>query len=410
MVAIGAILLALLIGALGLPSSRVREEGTARQRRQVFVLRHCVRSTSPKVKYGVPGITDANAYTNASLPAWGVPDNWCTPGGLAILEGTGSYLARSGAVPSDASISVVADTVQRDVDSAVALLRGMGRGEGVSTDATLFDTLDPDVGAPLCDSTDTDEQREHAARQRMHDVPYPADFDESTALLERLVGVGTAGPLAPMGPPALTSDGKLTGAIGPLKLFSQNLFYSFASAIPYAWQRASAAELYQLLGWQHYLRSVTDMHEDKATENAALLHRLLAALEDGAPDAPDATLLFGHDGNLDGLALLLGLRWMIPPYVGTPELIPTPPGSGLRFEMAPDGAQDGALTISFVYPVYTAADGRVNSSGILEAAPVISVAGELPATLDALRARVAEGLGAHDDAKRCYERARATRS
>jgi len=32
------------------------------------------------------------------------------------------------------------------------------------------------------------------------------------------------------------SSGKLTGAIGPLKLFAQNLFYSFASNVPYAWQ------------------------------------------------------------------------------------------------------------------------------------------------------------------------------
>jgi hypothetical protein len=35
-----------------------------------------------------------------------------------------------------------------------------------------------------------------------------------------------------------------------LKLFAQNLFYSFASNVPYAWQRASSAELYQLIGWQ----------------------------------------------------------------------------------------------------------------------------------------------------------------
>jgi hypothetical protein len=48
-------------------------------------------------------------------------------------------------------------------------------------------------------------------------------------------------------------------------------------------------------------------------ENAALLHRLLSALEGGVGTA-ESTILFGHDGNLDGLALLLGLRWKIPPY------------------------------------------------------------------------------------------------
>ena len=46
-----------------------------------------------------------------------------------------------------------------------------------------------------------------------------------------------------------------------------------------------------------------------------------------------ATLFVGHDGNLDGLALLLGLRWGAPPFLGggDGELLPTPPGSALRF-------------------------------------------------------------------------------
>ena len=74
-------------------------------------------------------------------------------------------------------------------------------------------------------------------------------------------------------------------------------------------------ELYQRIGWQHYLRAIQNMNEGTATENAALLHRLLSALEGGVvPGATESTILFGHDGNLDGLALLLGLRWKIPPY------------------------------------------------------------------------------------------------
>lgn len=106
-------------------------------RRQVFILRHCVRSTTTVVKYGVPHVTNASAYTNISLPAWGVPDEWCTPGGLALLEGTGAYLVSSGAVPAHTSLSVVSDTVQRDVDSANALMRGMRRSEPVILDAQV---------------------------------------------------------------------------------------------------------------------------------------------------------------------------------------------------------------------------------------------------------------------------------
>ena len=103
-------------------------------------------------------------------------------------------------------------------------------------------------------------------------------------------------------------------------------------------------------------------------------------------------------------------------YVGDAELIPTPPGSGLRFDLAPSGE----LAISFVYPVYTgsgavpgAGGGRQNMSGILEAAPVMSAAsstGAVPSSLEQLRARVTDGLSRHEDARRCYERARAMRS
>lgn len=42
------------------------------------------------------------------------------------------------------------------------------------------------------------------------------------------------------------------------------------------------------------------------------------------------TIYFGHDGNLDGLAALLSLSWLAPPYRGPASYLPTPPGSGLR--------------------------------------------------------------------------------
>jgi hypothetical protein len=75
----------------------------------------------------------------------------------------------------------------------------------------------------------------------------------------------------------------------------------------------ASAELHRRIGWQHYLRAIQNMHEDTATENAALLHRLLSALEGGVGTA-ESTILLSHDGAMDGLALLLGLRWKIPPY------------------------------------------------------------------------------------------------
>jgi hypothetical protein len=86
--------------------------------------------------------------------------------------------------------------------------------------AQLFDTLcNSTLCTPLCTSTETSADRARAARQRMLDTPFPADFNHSTSLLERLIGVGSAGPFAPMAPPTLTSDGNF----GPFNCFRVHL-------------------------------------------------------------------------------------------------------------------------------------------------------------------------------------------
>ena len=56
------------------------------------------------------------------------------------------------------------------------------------------------------------------------------------------------------------------------------------------------------------------------------------------------------------------LTWTAPPYEGP---FPTPPGSGLLFERA----EDGRVSSTFLYPVFTNADGSRNISGRLRRAP-----------------------------------------
>jgi hypothetical protein len=86
---------------------------------------------------------------------------------------------------------------------------------------------------------------------------------------------------------------------------------------------------------------------------------------DDRPEAgrPRVTLIVGHDGDLDALAQYFDLRqWAAPPYEGP---FPTPPGSGLLFERA----EDGRVSSTFLYPVFTNADGSRNISGRLRRAP-----------------------------------------
>ena len=91
---------------------------------EVLVLRHCVRSTTTDV-----GAADASDFTDLALPAWGVPPKWCTAQGLDIVERTGARLPGllGAALAAEAPLRVVADPVLRDADSALALLRGLGR-------------------------------------------------------------------------------------------------------------------------------------------------------------------------------------------------------------------------------------------------------------------------------------------
>ena len=141
-----------------------------------------MRSVPDKVKYGVPGLTAMANYTNRSLPQWGVPPNMCTPGGVQLLERTGADMVARGLIPASAAVAIVSDTAARDIESSHALARGLGRGEEVvSLDAPLFDTLDPDVGEPVCSlSHDEAATLANSTRRRMAEVRAPG-HDENAA-------------------------------------------------------------------------------------------------------------------------------------------------------------------------------------------------------------------------------------
>ena len=210
-------------------------------RRQVFVLRHCVRSSSSMVKRAKDGVLDPAAYTSHPLPAWGVPPKWCTPIGMDILKGTGADLQR---LAGDVSaLRVISDTSMRDADSALALLQGLegaaavtDSGEGfqasVAYDPIAFDTLEPDKGLALCEAQFTDDDLAATVRARLASIPPPQPISEAEQELEALIGVGRAGPLAALGAPTVHDDGSLHGSVAVLKHFGQMLLYTFASGMP----------------------------------------------------------------------------------------------------------------------------------------------------------------------------------
>lgn len=283
-------------------------------------------------------------------------------------------------------------------------------------------------------------------RERLAKIPYPQPLQEAEAEMEALIGVGSAGPLAALGPPTVRDDGSLHGSVAVLKHFGQMLLYAFASGVPwYAGLRLEPStrtrslglccsrvratlthrdrrnttreQLYRLIAWQHWFRAVASVHAEKAVANAALLHGVLAALDAPAAGAkgspgppPGVTVYFGHDGNLDGLAALLGLQWAAPPYESGEggALLPTPPGSGLLFDL--DEAAD-LLSVAYVYPTFVSAAPAplaLNTTGVLERAPVLEGGRQFgPTSLESFRQRALAGLQSIPGAADCYERAAA---
>ncbi|KAL1511955.1 hypothetical protein AB1Y20_005235 [Prymnesium parvum] len=372
-------------------------ESSSSSTRDVFVFRHCVRSVDYKKSFAslvLPAYALESDYTNASLPQWGVPPEWCTPEGLRLLEGSGAQLASLLAH----GVEWVSDTVARDGASALAMVRGAGREPAAVTYAPrLFDTLDPDMGgAPLCEAEFTPAEVRQAVRQRLQSIPMPAALAHAEALLTGLIGTGRAGPLSDIPPTTVNAVGKLTGSVAILKQFAQNLFYAFASGVTYHTLRPpSADEYFQLLAWQHWVRSVQSIDNPKtATENAALLHAVLSRLQ--APGG-GASVFLGHDGNLDGLASLLELQWEAPPY-RSGQLYPTPPGSGLHFSRKESG-----VTISFLYPtpISSGVHGAAmrNESGLLQRSHIADT------TLEELIATSERQLHRFPGAWECYTRA-----
>ena len=369
--------------------------------RDVYVFRHCVRSTSLTVKHaGMGTFKSAADFTDLPLPSWGTPENWCTEGGESMVEGTGGQLAGWLAAQGITNVTIYADPVLRDADTAMAFLKGLGGVGSIQFDPHLFDTLDPEVGSPLCVAGFDDTQLAAAVTARLTSVPMPSSVASAEVLVMELAGVGRAGNLSDAAPLRVVSSGALEGSTNVIKRFAQQVFYSFASGAAYPLHRQpSTAEMYMLIAWQHWSRSVSRSFNPKyATVNAGLVHAVLSTLE--SPTAT-AALFIGHDGNLDGMATLLDLQWEAPPYFGGPTLIPTPPGSALRFriEDGASGDRGARVEVSFVYPVFTTAGDARNASGLLESVPILSE------TLDELSARAHAGLRRYPGAYACYERA-----
>lgn len=286
---------------------------------------------------------------------WGVPTNWCTEHGMEIMQATGKDLVDSFGV-DPTNVRFYSDTEMRDGDTAFAMMMGMGiQHAPIDYDALLFSPIDPESGSPVCEAP-ADDIIAAERHNRINEVPLPEDYKAALAELQDIVGVGPAGRLEDIdGPDAgiiYDEEYKPTGAAKVMKLFGQAMLYAYASGRPFL--NATEEQINKFVAWQFWYRSVADVNSEKATENTFLLRRILDDLKSGS----GTSIYLGHDGNLDGIAAVLGLRWDAPPYVDSSahgEMLPTPPGGGLLFEYD-DADSEGVVNVSFVYRAFNPAD------------------------------------------------------
>ena len=366
-------------------------------RKQVYIVRHCVRRTGAIIADTGTPFSQPSDFTSQPVAEWPAPPFWCAgQGALDILQGSGADL-RDRFIPRNTTdIRVIADTMMRDGDTALSLLRGLGDATvPFSYRPGLFKSLTPDMPPALCHTNSTDIQVQASVQARLAQLPMPADYNSTVALLQSAIGVGRAGDIRDMPPVSVAPNGQtLLGGMNVLRFFVQELFYSWAANVSYAARgKLSEDDLYELMQWQHWYRAVVNLNPYWATQNAALLHSAMLDLQE--PGA-HSTLYVGHDSNQDGFATLLDAQWDAPPFKGGEQLLPTPPGSALQIEYDPVSDR---VSASFLYANFTGSGS--SSDGVLKQRTVEGLDG---ITMQQLQARVDRGIATNSEAAACYHK------
>uniref|UniRef100_A0A7S4QCT4 Uncharacterized protein n=1 Tax=Alexandrium monilatum TaxID=311494 RepID=A0A7S4QCT4_9DINO len=237
----------------------------------------------------------------------------CTPNGLKLATFMGEMLLT---VLGSRQIEAIADDVQRCEDSAVAL----GLTKHVHVDQALFDPLSAKVSGcaqPDWEGTVTAEVEQ--ARDKL---------GSARSLLPRLqeiLGKGVAPPLSDI--PDVVADGYF---VGGLRAASESVIETFelekTSSMPMAWGKLSDAEFRKLYTVRRTYFEVMYGGRDIAQRYASgILAKLLAVAA-----LPPATVLVGHDIQLEAVHMLLGISWQCGPF----STNSTPPLSGIMFTLA----------------------------------------------------------------------------
>jgi 4-phytase / acid phosphatase len=329
----------------------------------IVLSRHGVRSPTAK-----PGALDV--YSAKPWPTWSVQPGYLTPHGKQLMTMMGgwyrTYYADAGFLPASgcmnpASIYVTADDEERTLESANGLLDGFAAHCGLDVHAA------PQSGPDALFSHDVsrvgDAYRRLAAAAvlgrigndpaRLAASNAAALADLQSVLLDCAPGscttAQTAGKKVLMDQDASiapSSDDGLISIKSPLhnaSTFAENFFLEYVEGMPMsqvAWGRLTPLKLGQLLALHSSYSDISLRTPAVAKAYAGnLARRIAATLQQAATAKPVAAaignpgakfmFLVGHDTNIETLAGLLDMHWML----SEQPVDPTFTGGALVFEL-----------------------------------------------------------------------------
>lgn len=309
----------------------------------VIVMRHCLRSCPDVAKGGAPGFDWLANYTSPSHPMqpFEVAEYQCLPNGIALVEGIGRQLA--GTVPGP--VVVEADSAaQRDIDTAHALMRGIGLKEGDMIENPCI--FDPSAeGCGFCDEIDAVSQKA-AVEERWNEFPMSEEVVDLIDEFQARLGEGEAPAFGEIGDNVDEGNGYYSGGTSIASQIIEYLLMEMGGNVTWGWGEFSREDVYRFLEAHIYYREVQDRALPlNVRSHSYMSSEILSTLGGGAGGT---RVLVGHDSELDALASIFGLEWLTPPFPRNA----TTPGSGIRFDLS----SEGEVSVSLHYQAFDGTD------------------------------------------------------
>lgn len=331
-----------------------------------------------------------NAWSAQPWPAWSVPPGYLTEHGFQLIKRFAGYdravLAQAGLLTASGCrhaplIYIWADQDERTMESGRAFAEGMFPGCPLATHglggrdplfhpANVVHTgVDVTVARPPDGAAQHPDALRDALMQEMQSI---------------LLGCQPQGTCTPASIPAKqfageSATGEEHGADGPLgqaSSFVEDFLLEYAEGMPapqVGWGHVDEAQIRRLmtLHQDDYLLTNRDPAHARREASNMLFHivRTLQQAEEQKPVAEAigpvgsrVVVLMGHDGNIAGVAELLGLHWTLDGRADD-----TPPGTELQFELWQD--ERGAWSVHVKIAMQTLQQMREMQDLTLDAPP-----------------------------------------